>query len=349
MLTWRRVLGLALPFRGFSSRPTAWEMHDKAVKEGMNFYTDPETGLMVFTRVAHERRGRCCGSGCRHCAFQYEGVRKRASSSVGPMFLHRRLRNRLGSPTGRDVLFWSSGKDSFLTLRRWIKENQEKPEQIEEALDSVTLLTTFDFNSHVVAHQETDIADVVRQAAHLDLDLVGVPLHPGTTYQTSVSKGLKLIEASSGPTDSDSSGQVKNLIFGDLHLEHIKEYRDKELKSLTSTSYKLCYPLYGAKYSELLRDLKESQVPCVISAHSRDSDFGVPQLPPQVRVGGLFGEEMVKACSLAGIDTFGENGEFHTLAQVWKVSRDQALGIPAANNLNATPQLQNDSHSHVRI
>eukprot|EP00954_Amorphochlora_amoebiformis_P000075 5599-Amorphochlora_amoeboformis.AAC.1 len=46
MLTWRRVLGLALPFRGFSSRPTAWEMHDKAVKEGMNFYTDPETGFL---------------------------------------------------------------------------------------------------------------------------------------------------------------------------------------------------------------------------------------------------------------------------------------------------------------
>jgi diphthamide synthase (EF-2-diphthine--ammonia ligase) len=28
------------------------------------------------------------------------------------------------------------------------------------------------------------------------------------------------------------------------------------------------------------------------------------------------------------VDLFGENGEFHTVAQVWKVDRSLALGLP---------------------
>ena len=28
-----------------------------------------------------------------------------------------------------------------------------------------------------------------------------------------------------------------------------------------------------------------------------------------------------------GLDGFGESGEFHSLAEVWSVSREQALGL----------------------
>ena len=31
---------------------------------------DPETGLLVFTRRYHLRRGYCCESGCRHCPYK---------------------------------------------------------------------------------------------------------------------------------------------------------------------------------------------------------------------------------------------------------------------------------------
>ena len=33
-----------------------------------------ENGLFVFTERFHLRRGRCCGSGCRHCPFEHAGV-----------------------------------------------------------------------------------------------------------------------------------------------------------------------------------------------------------------------------------------------------------------------------------
>uniref|UniRef100_A0A672R878 Uncharacterized protein n=1 Tax=Sinocyclocheilus grahami TaxID=75366 RepID=A0A672R878_SINGR len=30
---------------------------------------DPITGYSVFTEFAHRKRGRCCGSACRHCPY----------------------------------------------------------------------------------------------------------------------------------------------------------------------------------------------------------------------------------------------------------------------------------------
>jgi hypothetical protein len=43
--------------------------HDRAVAEGRPTYRDPATGFDVFTACALRDRGRCCGSGCRHCPY----------------------------------------------------------------------------------------------------------------------------------------------------------------------------------------------------------------------------------------------------------------------------------------
>ncbi|KAF5889943.1 uncharacterized protein DAT39_020357, partial [Clarias magur] len=41
-------------------------LHQDACEAGKTTYTDPESGYTVFTEVAHKKRGRCCGSACRH-------------------------------------------------------------------------------------------------------------------------------------------------------------------------------------------------------------------------------------------------------------------------------------------
>ncbi|XP_076436912.1 uncharacterized protein LOC143276293 [Babylonia areolata] len=43
--------------------------HVRALKAGDMHYTDPETGYLVMTRLAHLHRGECCGNACRHCPF----------------------------------------------------------------------------------------------------------------------------------------------------------------------------------------------------------------------------------------------------------------------------------------
>lgn len=43
------------------------------LEEGVDYYFN-EKGLLVFTAHYLLARGYCCGSGCRHCPYQYEAV-----------------------------------------------------------------------------------------------------------------------------------------------------------------------------------------------------------------------------------------------------------------------------------
>jgi hypothetical protein len=47
----------------------ARDAHDRAVAQGEPGYTDPTTGLFVFTAEYLADRGSCCDSGCRHCPY----------------------------------------------------------------------------------------------------------------------------------------------------------------------------------------------------------------------------------------------------------------------------------------
>jgi len=46
-------------------------MEDKELKEGEDFYFDPN-GLMVLTAEYLKKRGYCCESGCRHCPYGFK-------------------------------------------------------------------------------------------------------------------------------------------------------------------------------------------------------------------------------------------------------------------------------------
>ena len=41
--------------------------------EGVDYYLNPE-GRVVFTEKYHLDKGYCCGNGCRHCPYDFEGV-----------------------------------------------------------------------------------------------------------------------------------------------------------------------------------------------------------------------------------------------------------------------------------
>jgi hypothetical protein len=46
--------------------------HAAAIAAGSAGYIDPRTGLFVLTSTWLAARGRCCGSGCRHCPYPPE-------------------------------------------------------------------------------------------------------------------------------------------------------------------------------------------------------------------------------------------------------------------------------------
>ena len=57
-------------------------LHEEACSRGRESYVDPETGYTVLTRIAHERRGDCCGNACRHCPYEWKNVKDRGTSML---------------------------------------------------------------------------------------------------------------------------------------------------------------------------------------------------------------------------------------------------------------------------
>lgn len=41
--------------------------------EGEDYYYN-EQGYIVLTENFHLKKGYCCGNGCKHCPYNYEGV-----------------------------------------------------------------------------------------------------------------------------------------------------------------------------------------------------------------------------------------------------------------------------------
>ncbi|KAF3690722.1 putative protein C1orf53 [Channa argus] len=50
-------------------------IHREACEAKKQMYVDPSSGYKVFTEYAHLQRGKCCGSGCRHCPYGQVNVK----------------------------------------------------------------------------------------------------------------------------------------------------------------------------------------------------------------------------------------------------------------------------------
>ena len=280
-------------------------MHAAAVAAGLPTYVDPITGYKVMTSETLAKRGRCCGCGCRHCPYNHANVamEKRANKISAPALLNGDFA-QLNADDGVDVLFWSGGKDSFLAARALTREHGKGATK-----GRLLLLTTFDATNRTVAHQEVPIATIVKQASILGLPLLGVPLWPHIRYEERVGEALRLI-------CEGGHIKVRRVCNGDLHLESVRAWRaerlDGALKAIGATSYA---PLFHAPYEALLEDLKASETPCTVCAIG-DAQCWSDQ-PPCVRIGETFDAALAQRLAEAGADRFGENGEFHTLAEVW--------------------------------
>ena len=48
--------------------------HEAACARGLHGYLDPESRLFAMSEVGLRAQRRCCGSGCRHCPYDWEAV-----------------------------------------------------------------------------------------------------------------------------------------------------------------------------------------------------------------------------------------------------------------------------------
>lgn len=180
---------------------------------------------------------------------------------------------------------WSSGKDSALALYHLL---QNENYAVEELITTV--------NSHynrVSMHglrQELLIAQT--NAIGITASLIELPEMPSmAVYEQKMSETVSRLKQS-GFTHS---------AFGDIFLEDLRDYRDKQL---TKQSLSSVYPLWKRNTKELLNEFLDLGFKTIIvCANSKyfGEDF----------VGTVIDKNFIKSLP-DGVDPCGENGEFHT-------------------------------------
>jgi uncharacterized protein (TIGR00290 family) len=186
----------------------------------------------------------------------------------------------------KTVIAFSGGKDSTLALYE-IQQNQEY--EIDSLL--VTLTEGFDRVSiHGVQYEL-----LKRQAESLGIPLreVWIPEEcSNELYQERMERAV---------SDMLEDG-ITHMVFGDIHLKDVREYREK---MLSGTGITPVFPLWDRSVGELSRefiDLGFQTVLTCVDMDQLDRSFA----------GRVYDEEFIRDYPEETRDICGENGEFHS-------------------------------------
>ena len=185
----------------------------------------------------------------------------------------------------RILLSWSSGKDSAWSLHV-LRQRAE--------YEVVGLLTTFNDVADRVAMHAVRRDLVERQAEAAGLPLWAVPL----PWPCANERYESLMAQTCAKAVAEG---VEGVAFGDLFLEDVRAYREKQLKD---TGLQPIFPLWGlptrALAQEMIASGTRAKLTCIDTA-KLDRSF----------VGREFNEALLSALP-EEVDPCGERGEFHS-------------------------------------
>ena len=185
----------------------------------------------------------------------------------------------------RAWLCWSSGKDSAWALHVVRRQND---------VQLVGLLTTV-----TEAYGRVSMHAVRQEVLAAQADAAGLPLHqvpiptpcPNEVYE----------ESMRGAVEEARKQGVTRMIFGDLFLEEVRDYRQRQL---ADSGIAGLFPLWGRPTAELAAEM----ISAGLVAHVTCLD---PEKVPRELAGRVFDEDFLRRLP-AGVDPCAENGEFHT-------------------------------------
>jgi uncharacterized protein (TIGR00290 family) len=191
-------------------------------------------------------------------------------------------------------LAWSSGKDSAWALHELRRSGE---------VNVVALLTIVNRTHERVAMHAVRETLVEMQAAQTGLPLVRVPIPspcPNAVYEQAMGEAMERARAE----------DVRHIVFGDLFLEDIRAYREKQLATCGMSPV---FPLWRRD----TRRLAEEMIAGGLSAHLTCVD---PRKLDPSYAGRRFDWALLDAFPNS-VDPCGENGEFHTFVSAGPMFR----------------------------
>ena len=183
------------------------------------------------------------------------------------------------------LMSWSSGKDSAFALGL---------ARSDPGLEIVGLLTTINQSADRVAMHGVRHELLRQQAAALGLPLQVIELpHPCSNEIYEQRMG--------GAVQQAVQGGVQVVIFGDLFLEDIRAYRERQL---AGTGLEPVFPLWGADTRALATRMLDAGVVATLTC------VDLAKLP--IDLVGRRWDASLLAELPKGVDPCGEHGEFHT-------------------------------------
>lgn len=180
---------------------------------------------------------------------------------------------------------WSSGKDSAFALAELYKNPNYK---------ITGLFTSVNEDYGRVAMHSTRISLLQSQAEMLGLTLELVVLPGDCTNEIYELKMKALIEKA-------VNAGVSAMGFGDLYLEDIREYRERQLEG---SGIEAVFPLWNRPTGILAQEMLDAGIEAVLTC-----------IDPS-KIAESFAGRYFDALTISelpqSVDTCGENGEFHT-------------------------------------
>ncbi|MDN3691060.1 diphthine--ammonia ligase [Chryseobacterium tructae] len=180
---------------------------------------------------------------------------------------------------------WSSGKDSALALYKITQEDQ---------YEITTLLTSINKEFQRISMHGVHVSLLEQQASLLGIPLkkMELPKEPSMEeYQEIMNTTMAEIQAQG----------ITHSIFGDIFLEDLRQYREKQLNSI---GMQAVFPLWKQSTSDLIQEFLKlgfkTIVTCVNGTYL-DKSFAGRIIDQQ------FLDDLPE-----NVDPCGENGEFHT-------------------------------------
>ena len=200
------------------------------------------------------------------------------------------------------IVSWSGGKDSALSLYEIQRDGN---------CQVVSLLTSINEYYDRVSMHGVRRTLLEKQAKALGLPLIKITLPKDCTEEEYESRLMDILS-------QVKSDGINHVVFGDIFLEWIKEYREKNLAKLGMTPI---LPIWGRDTSELTQTFISLGFKAVLTCVNT-------KLMPGSFLGRVLDEHLLSELP-PGVDPGGENGEFHSFVfdgPIFRESIPFALG-----------------------